>query len=109
MNRSPSRRTLLALLAALPLWAIPAAGAADEENGKFEKYALSTRVGVWSVAPSPDGKQAVVSVGDLTLRVWDIEKGQELKQWKAHDHPAIHRAVFSPDGKQVFSCAEDGT
>lgn len=82
---------------------------APANEGKFEKYTLDQRLGVWSVAPAPDGKQAVVAVGDFTLRLWDIDKGQELKKWEAHKHPAIHRVVYTPDGKHVFSCSEDGS
>jgi len=109
MKRSPFIGTGLVLLVSLSLWATPAARDGEEDNGKFDKYNLSTRLGVWSVAPSPDGKQAVLAIGDMTLRVWDIEKGQELKQWEAHKHPAIHRVLFGPDAKHIFSCSEDGT
>jgi len=82
---------------------------AEDDPGKFEKINLSARLGVWSIAPSPDGKQAAIAIGDFTVRTWDLVKGEELVQWKAHDHPAIHRVAFSPDGKSVFSCCEDST
>lgn len=97
-------RTVVGLLiAATPIVA------EDNENGKFEKFNLNARLSLLSVAAGPDGKQVAIAAGDFTLRTWNVAKGEELMQWKAHEHPAIHRVGFSNDGKAVFSCCEDGT
>src|SRR5262245_37417810 len=94
---------------ALTLLALAPANAADDKDGRFDKFTISPTFGIRSVAASPDGKQFVFALGDATLRIWDAEKAEEVRQWSAHDHPAIHRVAFSPDGKHIFSCSEDGT
>ncbi|MSR53765.1 MAG: hypothetical protein EXS09_10815 [Gemmataceae bacterium] len=51
-----------------------------EEDAKFEKFNLSPQLGVLTIAPSPDGKQAAIAVGDLTVLTWNLVKGEELVQ-----------------------------
>jgi WD40 repeat protein len=96
------------MLRTFTLLCLAAVPAVADDNGKFEKFTLSPRLGVLTVSPAPDGKQLAIAVGDFTVRTWDLVKGEELQQWKAHEHPAIHRVAFAPDGKSIFSCCEDG-
>jgi WD40 repeat protein len=61
------------------------------------------------VAFSPDGKRFVSCgewpEGDLTLRVWNVEKGTEILKI---DHPGqAPMAMFSPNGKFIVSASED--
>jgi WD40 repeat protein len=49
-----------------------------------------------SVSFSPDGKK-VVTTGDTTVRIWDVESGKELKQISGR----FFCATFSPDGKKI--------
>jgi WD40 repeat protein len=37
---------------------------------------------VIAVAITPDGKSAVSASYDSTLKVWDLEKGEEKQHWK---------------------------
>jgi RNA polymerase sigma factor (sigma-70 family) len=60
------------------------------------------------VAFSPDGRRAISSSHDLTVRIWDVETGRELRRLSGHTD-RIECAVFSPDGRQAVSCAWDGT
>jgi serine/threonine protein kinase/WD40 repeat protein len=60
------------------------------------------------VAFSPDGRRAISAAADETLRVWDVETGQELRRFPWHPGKATAGAV-SVDGRRVVSGGEDGT
>ena len=72
-----------------------------------------------SAAFSPDGKKIVTASNDLTAQIWDAESGKELKTLKqqrlvgqsetARRLNFVHSAVFSPDGKRIFTGSGDGT
>ena len=58
--------------------------------------------GVNSCSFSPDGKLILSSsYGDGTIRIWDVETGNEISRIK-NDEQA-YSAAFSPDGKQIIS------
>src|SRR5205807_1959132 len=72
---------------------------------------------VWSVAFSPDGKQALTGSRDRTARLWSLATGKELRRLEGHSsaiHPAavssdfngIHSLAFSPNGKQALTGGE---
>ena len=56
----------------------------------------------------PDGRRAVSVSGDETLRVWDLETGDELEVVRGHEGPILGVAV-SADGRQAASAGLDGT
>jgi WD40 repeat protein len=66
------------------------------------------------LAVSPDGK-IVASAGwnrsygdpDLAIRLWDADKGKELRELRGHIAPPL-RVLFSPDGKTLASLASIG-
>ena len=60
---------------------------------------------VQSAAVSPDGKQAVTSGDDKTIRSWDLETGKELWRTEGPDHYTFP-VVISHDGKLVL-CPKD--
>ncbi|MCP4349806.1 MAG: hypothetical protein GY795_30360 [Desulfobacterales bacterium] len=35
---------------------------------------------------SPDGTKAISGSEDKTLKLWDVETGQELQTFKGHNH-----------------------
>jgi WD40 repeat protein len=105
-------RTKRALL--VPLGSIMAlAGAfvlpvmADDDNA--QSYQPGPNLPVYSIGVSADGKRLIVAAGDMTLRIVDLTKLEEIKKLEGHKHPAIHRVMLSADGKQAFSCCEMGT
>jgi WD40 repeat protein len=63
--------------------------------------------GVWAIAVMPDGKCAVSASQDGTVRVWDLEKGEEKTILKGHQRPATVVEVTS-DGKYAVSASDDG-
>src|SRR5262249_55280124 len=64
-----------------------------------------------NVAFSPDGRRALSSSWDRTVRLWDLEDGIELHRFEGHGD-WVHGIAFSPDGRFAISCgggtSEDG-
>jgi len=51
---------------------------------------------------SPDGKTLATGSQDMTLRLWDVETGKELRQFDVKDSCEV---VFAPDGKTLATFA----
>ena len=45
---------------------------------------------------------------DTSLRLWDVESGQELRRLAGHTD-AVRSVVFLPDGRRALSGGQDGT
>jgi WD40 repeat protein len=57
---------------------------------------------------SPDGKRLAVPLTDGTIKLWDVETGQECLTLKGHDG-FVPSVCFSPDGRLMASTSYDGT
>ena len=55
-----------------------------------------------SVAFSADGKRIVSGSWDQTAKVWDVDKGQEVRTLKGHTQE-VSSVAFSVDGKRIVS------
>ncbi len=90
----------------------------DVAEGK-RLFTFSDSLGpVMTVAFSPDGKRIAAGGGDKMIRIWDFEQSvqsftqtsltgaTQIKSSFAHD-AAILKLVYSPDGKTIFTTAED--
>lgn len=58
---------------------------------------------VYSVKFSSDASRIVTVSRDVTSRVWDVSRGEELSRIRL-DNPGVAAATFSPDDKQVATC-----
>ena len=63
---------------------------------------------VHGVTFSPDGKRVLSGSGDETLRLWDVETGQQVRCLKGHTG-CVNSVAFSPDGKRALSGSADRT
>jgi WD40 repeat protein len=66
---------------------------------------------VHAVTITQDGRRAVAGAGgsagdDNSIRVWDLEQGNEVCSLKGHEY-AVTALALSPDGKQLFSGSRD--
>jgi WD40 repeat protein len=62
---------------------------------------------VASVAFSPEGARLVSGSVDKTVKVWDVELGQEVLTLRGHTG-LVTRVVLSPDGTLLASACLDG-
>ncbi len=63
---------------------------------------------VTTVAITPDGLRAVSGSKDDTLKVWDLETGQELKTLEGHSG-GVNTVAITPDGLRAVSGSWDDT
>lgn len=53
-----------------------------------------------------DGRRAYIGCNDGTIRVWDLERGEELAQWRDHRNCVLSMDL-SPDETKLASAGED--
>jgi len=63
---------------------------------------------VSGVAYAPDGKTALTSSYDGTVRLLDTATLQEIRQFSAGTREVL-AAALSPDGKSILTASADGT
>jgi WD40 repeat protein len=54
------------------------------------------------VASSPDGRRALSSGEDPSIRLWDVETGREVRRFEAGTG-SLSGVAFSPDGRCALS------
>ncbi|WP_019498082.1 eIF2A-related protein [Pseudanabaena sp. PCC 6802] len=78
-------------------------------NAHFAKSTFSeAMLNILCAEFSPDGKLLVTSDGTGTVRLWSIEEGRQIQNFKGHIGWVLS-ATFSPDGKNIASCGIDAT
>jgi WD40 repeat protein len=63
-----------------------------------------------TLAFSPDSRRLVVGGAEYTVKIWDVQTGQELQTLPGHSAD-VWATAFSPDreGRWVASAGEDST
>jgi len=67
------------------------------------------RLGVNSVALSPDGRTLATASADGTVRLWNVARRTPLGQPLSGHRAAVWSVAFSPDGRTLASAGADGT
>jgi WD40 repeat protein/energy-coupling factor transporter ATP-binding protein EcfA2 len=76
-------------------------------NGFVDTFS-GHNTGVWSVSFSPDGKTLATGSGDKTIKLWNVETGQEIRTLTGHNSGVLS-VSFSPDGKTLATGSGDDT
>jgi WD40 repeat protein len=63
---------------------------------------------VTTVAVTPDGRRAVSASNDRTLKVWDLETGEQRRTLEGHTDP-VNAVAVTPDGRRAVSASSDYT
>jgi len=69
---------------------------------------ISHSRGISAVAVTPDSRNAISGSSYRTMKVWDLETGQEIRTLKGHNK-GISTVAVSPDGRKVISGSSDNT
>jgi WD40 repeat protein len=59
---------------------------------------------VFSVAFAPDGRCALSGGMDRIIRLWDLESGTVIREFRGHTQ-FVNSVAFSPDGRLAYSAA----
>ena len=60
------------------------------------------------MAVTPDGKRAASASKDNTLKVWDLDRGIELRTLEGHSD-SVWGVAVTADGKRAVSASRDKT
>src|SRR5262249_41862731 len=88
-------------------WANPQRGVPNPGHIQLRQFP-GHQEGIAAVAVTPDGLRALSGAFDRTLRLWDLDNGQELRRFEGHTEPVLSVAV-SPDGRRALSASLDKT
>lgn len=79
------------------------------ESGAQYGQVIKKSSDVYSLIFSPDGKRVITGHKDASIRIWDIETGQEVgKPLLGHDN-AVWSLNITPDGRRIISSSGDNT
>jgi WD40 repeat protein len=76
-------------------------------SGKVRRRLQSFCYGAGAVVVSPDGR-LLAAVGQGTIRLWDLETGQETPSLDGHRH-VVYGLAYSPDGRTLATRGGDNS
>ncbi|MBP7962796.1 MAG: CHAT domain-containing protein [Caldilineaceae bacterium] len=82
--------------------------ASSRANPALIRTLMGHKATVWSVAVTSDGRRAVSASSDRTVRVWDLESGENVATLMGHESLVTSVAV-TPDGRRAVSASIAGT
>ncbi|KAF5337789.1 hypothetical protein D9758_016297 [Tetrapyrgos nigripes] len=71
-------------------------------------HVIQAKGSINCIALSADGQQVVSGSDDKTIRIWNVETGEEEKKLEGHSR-LVRSVAFSADGQRVVSGSEDKT
>ncbi|KAF5333909.1 hypothetical protein D9758_017931 [Tetrapyrgos nigripes] len=71
-------------------------------------HVIQAKGSIYCIALSADGQQVVSGSSDETIRIWNVETGEEEKKLEGHSH-LVTSVAFSADGQRVVSGSSDLT
>jgi len=83
-------------------------GSVESSQGGHVRDFLGHTDQVWCVAFTPDGKRLLSGSKDKTMRLWDVQTGDELKRCLGHG-ATVKSVAVSADGKRILSGSWDKT
>ena len=93
-------------------WLRPLSPTLAQPGGPLLRTLAGHTETVWAVAVTPDGRRAVSGSRDNTLKVWDLESGQDVSEaartLKGHTD-YVYAAAVTPDGRRAVSASKDMT
>jgi len=79
----------------------------NAKTGAFIRKLSGHIQSITGIAFAPDGKQLLSTSSDATARLWEVDSGTELHQYKAP--MGIDAMALSPNGQQFLTGDQDGT
>ncbi|MBD2168091.1 PQQ-binding-like beta-propeller repeat protein [Calothrix membranacea FACHB-236] len=89
-------------------WLRPVTPSLTPPGGRLIRTLTGHSSFVNAIALTPDGQRVISGSSDNSLKVWNLQTGEELFTLKGHRKP-ISAIAVTPNGKQVISASRDNT
>ncbi len=108
--QEPEVRSLLEKVRELNhvMWLRPLTASLTPPGGPLIRTLKGHTDVVKAVSVTPDGRRAISASDDNTLKVWDMETGDEIRTLKGHTGWVLAVSV-TPDGRRAISASFDKT
>lgn len=87
---------------------LPKTSSSKPSGGLFVRILEGHDDCVNAIAITPNGKHLVSASKDKTIKVWNLERGEEKMTLKGHNDP-VNAVAITPDGKYLVSASDDKT